>query len=198
MKKKYIALVLAFVLVAALSVGGTLAWLTAKTDAVTNIFTTAGIDITLTETFNTDTNDDGTNDKWEAQMVPGYTLSKDPKVTVKANSEACWLFVKLDKSANFDTYLTYEMADGWIQLEDDKEGTVEGVFYRQVSLATTDQEFSVLKDNQVKVKGSVTKTQMDAAETNYPTLTVTAYAHQYSKDGSNYFGVYDAWKELNS
>lgn len=197
MKKKYIALVLAFVLVAALSVGGTLAWLTATTGSVTNTFTTAGIDIELTETFNTDTNNDGTNDKWQAQMVPGYTLTKDPKVTVEANSEACWLFVKLDKSDNFDTYLTYSMAAGWTQLEDDKGNPVKGVFYRQVSAATTDQEFSVLKDNQVKVNDSVTKTQMDAVGTNSPTLTVTAYAHQYYKDGSSYFGVYDAWKELN-
>ena len=81
-------------LVAVISIGGTIAWLTDKTDAVTNTFTTSDISIELAET------------KSNFKMVPGNTIDKDPKVTVKANSEACWLFVKIEESANLDDYIT--------------------------------------------------------------------------------------------
>ena len=81
--KKKITLLLSLVLAVAMGIGGTLAWLTAKTEAVKNTFTVGNINITLTETT--------TNYK----MVPGQTIAKDPKVTVKAGSEACWLFVKI-------------------------------------------------------------------------------------------------------
>lgn len=105
MKKRTLALLVALVLVVGCIIGGTLAWLTAKTDAVVNTFTTSDIDVTLTET------------EEEYKMVPGYTIHKDPKTTVVKGSEECYLFVKVEKSANFDSYMTYEMADGWTALE---------------------------------------------------------------------------------
>ena len=58
-------------LVAVISIGGTIAWLTDQTDAVTNTFTATDIEITLTETPNTDTNNDKVNDTWKAQLIPG-------------------------------------------------------------------------------------------------------------------------------
>lgn len=99
--KKSFALILALVLVVGCVVGGTVAWLTATSDTVTNTFTTSDIKVQLKET------------KTNFKMIPGYTIEKDPKATVLAGSEECWLFVKLEKSTNFDSYLTYEMADGW-------------------------------------------------------------------------------------
>ena len=110
MKKRTLALLVALVLVVGCIIGGTLAWLTAKTDAVVNTFTTSDIDVTLTET------------EEEYKMVPGYTIHKDPNTTVVKGSEECYLFVKVEKSANFDSFMTYEMADGWTALEG-----VEGV-----------------------------------------------------------------------
>ena len=101
MKKKGLAMVLALVLLAVCAVSGTLAWLTAKSDTVVNTFTTSDIKVELTETNET------------YKMVPGYDIHKDPKAKVLAGSEECYLFVKLDKSQNFDTFLTYEMAEGW-------------------------------------------------------------------------------------
>ena len=84
MNKKIIATVGACALCVGLGVAGTLAWLTDKTESVTNTFTTSNINITLTETT-------GSN----YQMIPGFTITKDPKVTVSAGSEDCYLFVKL-------------------------------------------------------------------------------------------------------
>ena len=177
MKKKVLSIV-AVVLVLCCAIGGTLAWLTDKTASVKNTFTVGNINIELTETT--------TNYK----MVPGNTISKDPKVTVKANSEACWLFVKVEKSANFDSFMTYDMADGWTELP-----SVTGVYYREVAATTAATDFSVLQGNSVSVKDTVTKADLNALTQNtFPTLTFTAYAVQ--KDNVN--SAADAWAKANA
>ena len=151
-----------FVVLAA-SIGGTVAWLTDKTDAITNTFTTSNIDIDLTESENLD-----------LKMVPGKTITKDPKVTVNSGSEACWLFVKVEKVNNFDNFMTYEMADGWTLVPGEAN-----VYYRKVDATTENTDFAVIKNNQVTVKNSVTKADMNVlTEATYPKLTFTAYAVQ--------------------
>ena len=180
MKKKSLALLLAIAIVVVGVVAGTVAWLTDKTPSVTNTFTTSDINIELKETKN------------NFQMIPGWNIEKDPKVTVKTGSEACYLFVKLEESKNFADFMTYEMADGWEALPE-----APGVFYREVAAATTDTTFEVLKDNQVTVKDEVTKAQMNAltADT-YPTLTVTAYASQQFKNNTQEFTAAEAWANI--
>lgn len=184
MKKKTLTLLVALVLVVGCIVGGTLAWLTATSKPVVNTFTTSDIDITLTETKG--------GDKREFKMIPGWTIEKDPKVTVVEGSEDCYLFVKLDKSANFDDYMEYEMADGWTALD-----SVKGVYYRIVETNDMGTEFSVLKDNQVTVKGDVTKEMMETAKTTKPTLTVTAYASQLYKNNTETFTAAEAWTNVS-
>lgn len=88
MKKKVLSIV-AVVLVLCCAIGGTLAWLTAKSDVVTNTFAPSDINITLTETPNTDTDNDGKADAWKADMIPGFSYAKDPVVTVKGGSVDC-------------------------------------------------------------------------------------------------------------
>ena len=187
MKKKTIALVLACIICVGIGVGGTLAWLTAESEVVTNTFTTSDIKVELKETNGP-----------EYKMIPGYTISKDPKATVLAGSEECFLFVKLDKSTNFDTYLEYVIADGWTKLD----GVTDTVYYRVVD-GTTNQigtAYSVLKDDQVTVKGSVTKEQMNALDAEgavKPTLTITAYASQLHKNATTEFTAAEAWANVN-
>lgn len=181
MKKKSLALFLAIAIVVVGVVAGTVAWLTDRTAAVNNTFTTSDITIELTET---------TGESYK--MIPGWNIGKDPKVTVKAGSEACYLFVKLQKSENFDTFMTYEMADGWQALPGNA-----GVYYREVAAATADTTFEVLQGNQVSVKGEVTKAQMNGlTEDTYPTLTVTAYASQLNKNATTEFGPAAAWANI--
>ena len=181
MKKKSLALFLALALVLVGAIGGTVAWLTDSSDEVVNTFTDSDINITLTETKN------------DFKMVPGYTISKDPKVTVEAGSEKCYLFVKLEKSTNFDSFLTYGMADGWTALPG-----VDNVYYRTVDASDADQGFAVLKDDQVTVKGSVTKEMMNGlTEANYPSLTVTAYASQFNKNATETFTAAEAWANIS-
>lgn len=154
-----------FVVLAA-SIGGTVAWLTAETDTITNTFTAGDINITLTETTG-----------FSYKMVPGSTITKDPKVTVKADSEDCYLFVKIEESTNakFSDFMTYEIDNTvWSPLTG-----VSGVYYRTVLAANTVKAFDVLKGNKVTVKEGVTKAQLNAlTKETYPTLTFTAYAVQ--------------------
>ena len=183
---KTMFMILAVVLIVGISVGGTLAWLTATSGPVTNTFTTSDIDITLTETG-------ATNNAKSFKMVPGYTINKDPKATVMAGSEDCYLFVKLEESANFDDFMTYDIADGWTKLPG-----VDGVYYRTVLTAEMGTGFSVLKDDQVEVKNTVTKDHMkNLTQTTYPTLKVTAYAAQLYKNASEKFDPADAWATVN-
>ncbi len=177
MKKKVISIV-AVVLVLCCAIGGTLAWLTAKSDVVTNTFTPSNIKIELKETT-------GENYK----MIPGYTITKDPKATVLAGSEECWLFVKIEKSANFNQYLTYEPANGW-----DPVAEETNVYARRVTTAEIGTAYSVLLNNQVTVKDGVDETMMNSlTAANYPTLTITAYASQLHSSNNTDFTAKQAW-----
>ena len=168
---KALVALLALVLVIGCSLGGSLAWLTAKTDPVTNTFTVGDINISL---------DESTTDY---KIVPGVNIAKDPKVTVKANSEACWLFVKVDEakwpefkeSDGTTRKVKYAIAGGWDELEG-----VPGVYYRQVGASDNAQEFFVLAGNTVTVSENLTKSEVQGIGTgeNAPTLTFTAYAVQ--------------------
>ena len=195
MKKKTFVLLLALVLIAGAAVGGTLAWLTDTTDAVQNTFTTSDIKITLAESENL-----------KLQMVPGCTIAKDPKVTVKANSEKCYLFVKIEKSTNFDTYMEYAIDTDWKAL-----AGVDGVYYIEIDTAAEKGvAFNILgagtkafdgitytwADNQVLVKPTVTKANMEALNVEgakKPTLTFTAYAVQLYKSNGVKFTPAEAW-----
>lgn len=192
MKKKILALTLVFALALALGIGGTVAWLTAKTDSVVNTFTVGDINITLAETSsNQDTDNDPNTNSYK--MVPGATITKDPKVTVLKNSEACWLFVKVEKSTNFDTFMEYEMADGWTLVDGQTD-----VYYRTVAATSTAATtFSVIKNDSITVKSSVTKEMLTASTFTSPSLKITAYAIQSDNlknaDSTNAITDAQAW-----
>ncbi len=197
MKKKLMT-VLALVLVVAMSVAGTIAFLTDTTDPITNTFTVGKVDITLTETFNTDTDGDQKNDAWKAQLIPGTTYTKDPVVTVTADSEDCWLFVKFEENGNPSTYLTYtsnlNTANGWTQGDGTKIPL--NVWYREVDKTDTTKSFQLLAgDNTyqtgcISVKDSVNKDNMAAASA--AELVYTAYACQKAN-----MTAVDAWAAVN-
>jgi predicted ribosomally synthesized peptide with SipW-like signal peptide len=175
--KKLIVAIAALSILLCCAVGGTLAYLRDKTNTVTNTFTYGDINITLTETERV------------YKMIPGTTLPKDPKVTVEEGSEACWLFIKVEKTNNPDTYLNYSIDTTiWKALPN-----VDGVYYCEVSAVSVDTSYPVLKDNQVVVKEEITKEQMTAIGTNYPTLSFTAYAVQKE----NVADVTTAWSIAN-
>ena len=202
-KTKVLAVVLALVLVIGCAAGATLAWLTDKTDPVKNTFTYGDINIDLKEhelLANGTLGSELVTENDNYKMVPGNVLPKDPFVTVVKDSEACWLFVKIEKSANFGDFMTFTVADGWTAVPG-----VGGVYYREVTANDADQIFYVLAgddDNAngiVTVKEDVTKAMLNALDAgegaaNYPTLTFTAYAVQ--KEAAD--NAADAWAETGA
>lgn len=191
MKKKATIAVTALLLVLCFAIGGTLAWLKAETKPVVNTFTYGDINIDLSESENLN-----------LKMIPGNDITKDPKVTVEANSEACWLFVKVEKSDNYADYLAnYTIADGWNELDG-----VAGVYYREVDAATAKDgtSYQVLKGDKVTVLDKVTKSMMEDIKNStktQPTLTFTAYAVQLDGFNNPENSVEEnaalAWTEIN-
>lgn len=183
---------LALVLVMGVAVGGTIAWLTAETAPVVNTFTVGDINITLTETWNTDTDGDEVNDAWSAQLIPGFTYKKDPVVTVKANSVDCYLFVKFEESEGLSDYLIYTSnleGNGWTQGRE--FDITSNVWYRIVNTSDADQSWEMLANNQVSVSDTLTKDDMP--ESGDLSLTYTAYACQLYKSNGTTFEVDEAW-----
>lgn len=192
MKKKVLSIV-AVVLVLCCAIGGTLAWLTAKSDVVTNTFAPSDINITLTETPNTDTDNDGKADAWKADMIPGFSYAKDPVVTVKGGSVDCYLFVKFEENGNPATYLTYTStlttANGWTQGDD--MNIPSNVWYRVVKATDTTKTWNLLAGDTIAVKDTVTKDNMATAAN--AELVYTAYATQLYKSNGVEFSAAEAW-----
>lgn len=202
--KKIVLMATSMALVAALAVGGTLAYLTSKTDVITNTFTVGKVAITLTETWNTDSNGDNVNDSWSAQLMPGHTYTKDPTVTVSSDSEKCYLFVKVTETNNPGTYLSYSYTmaaadSGWTKWTDATGiGDNDAVYYRVVEKSENDQSWSLLTGNKVTVRDTVGgKVSMPAANST-PSIAFQAYAIQF--DGftatSDKSAVVVAWEAL--
>lgn len=189
---KIILLFLAFTLVFGAAVGGTVAWLMADTDPVVNTFTYGNIEIDLEETDTEKDNDDDPNTN-TYEMFPGRAISKDPRVIVRAENEACWLFVRITQSSNFGDFMTYDVADGWAQLRDENGDAVSGVWYMEVEedRDSQDKTVSVLKDDCVTVKDEVTREMLQnlSDSGDYPTMTFVAYAVQRESIDS----AYEAW-----
>lgn len=186
MKKKILVSVVATSLLIGSVFGGTLAYLMDTTDEVKNTFTVGDVSIELAETTH------------DFKMVPSVEIAKDPVVTVDKDSEASWIFVKVEESDNLDDFIQYSIASGWTELE-------TGVYYREftpVENATSDTEYHVLTNDKVLTLASVTKEKLEAltADT-MPTLTFTAYAIQKADfietvDGKT--GVQRAWDAVKT
>lgn len=107
-KRNLLTLVLALVLVAALAVGGTLAYFT-DSDDVNNTFTMGHVDIDLQES------NDGVN--WENNgltynnVLPGNTEKKMAQVVVGENSEDCYVMVSVSIAANEGSTISPENID---------------------------------------------------------------------------------------
>lgn len=123
MKKKILALVLCVALAAVAIVGGTLAYFT-DTDDQTNTFTMGNVGIYLRESKVkrgedgqpvVETKDNGENRETGKDQTyhvfPGQSYTKDPTITVKSDSEDCWLVATVTISNRNDLYALYKDTD---------------------------------------------------------------------------------------
>ena len=89
-KKKIAIAIAAAALAGTCAIGGTLAWLT-DTANVTNAFTVGAVDVDVKETK-----------KGPYKIYPGAEIAKDPTLTVKADSENCYLFAYIDDGLSLE------------------------------------------------------------------------------------------------
>jgi hypothetical protein len=174
--KKTQWLILVAALVLSLGIGSTVAFIVASSNVVQNTFTVGNVSISLNETTGS-----------EYVMAPGTILKKNPTVTVEKGSDACWLFVRMQKTAGFDDYCTCEIDGGWTLLNGQN-----GVFYRKVDRAEAAKVYRILKDDRVFVKDTLTEEQLGVIQVP-PTLSFTAYAIQ--REGID--TPQQAWQLLN-
>ena len=149
-----------------------------KQDTFNVEFIAGNIELTLSDSGN------------EFVMVPGKVITKDTKVTVKAKSEACYVFIKLENLDDFNKYFDYELTDGWKELVDNPE-----VYYCELPKTTIDTDIYIFNNNQIMVKESVTKQDLEELNGNNITLNFTAYAVQKTNEVSN---ETDAWELINN
>ena len=178
MKKKILLVGLLVVLVAAVSVGLTVAFLTSQS-SVTNTFTVGDVAITLDEA-KVDANGDPVTPAERVtantyKLIPGHSYTKDPQIHVDAASEDCYLFVKVEDglaAIEADQTIAAQMAaNGW--------KTVPGVSNVYVYATGSDAKTIVSKGANINVFDSF-KLKGDADTAAYKTaqIVVTAYAIQ--------------------
>ena len=196
MKKKLMT-VLALVLVIAMSVAGTYAYLTSQ-DTVTNTFTVGNVQIKLDEAkANADGSlyDNGVTrvDANSYKLLPGHKYNKDPMVTVLKGSESSYvkMTVTFSKAAALDAIFAPNGAEllkifngydstNWIykgNTEDTTANTRTYEFWYKETVAALDADVALdaLFDS-ITVPGTIDNAQLATIEG--MTITVNAYAIQ--------------------
>lgn len=219
--RKILVSLAALALVAAISVGGTLAYLTQQ-KTVTNTFTVGNIKITLDEA---QLDKDGMNllnkdnkvvtdvalaartNENTYKLMPGHTYVKDPTIHVEAKSEDSYIFVKVVNGisgleATGNTTIAEQLKNnGWTPLMDDNNTAVADVYVYAKNGAkgytTSDSVVDLKVFDSFKLADTAETNKIKEGTTSYEyqgaTITVTAYAVQM--DG--FKTAYEAWHAAN-
>ena len=183
--KKILTMALAAVLLVAVSVGGTIAYLKAETPAITNVFTPSEIEVTLSEDVPVDQS---------AQIIPGVNIPKDPEVTADADVPY-YVFVKITEK-DWNSNLTWDVDRTKWSVHQEKDANGIMIIYKEMvnggELAAT----TILANNEIVVSPDMLESQMPTAEP-YPTLAFAAYAVQMQKNATENFTVAEAWAEAS-
>lgn len=147
------------------SIAGTVAWLTAQTDPVTNTFTVGNIEIALAETTS------------GYKIVPGATDQKDPTVTVKSGSEKCYVYVTVENNLKIgtDTVATVNIdSTKWTQVATSGNTTLYR-YFEVVDASTADKTCAVFTT--VTYDGEkITKDNIQSLADK--TIVIDSFAHQ--------------------
>ena len=173
------------ILLVAGTVMGTVAYLTAETDTVTNTFTFGNVDIAMddvkTDLYGKPVEGAARVISNNYKLVPNNTYKKDTTIYVTKGSEACYLFVKVETTVeDNENVLTYNFKDGWKSLGNGVycyETTVDA------SAATANVSVSVIDSL------TVANTATDLSAFNEKTVTVIGYAVQ----AAGFEEAEDAW-----
>ena len=188
-KKKVLLGILALVLVAAISVGGTLAWMTDTTGVVQNTFTSGKVDIDLKEHelikdgvgafTKVDTSKETVSNEGY-KLIPGREAQKDPFVKVLTGSEDCFIYIEVVEENNTleegkeGKIVQWEAAQGWTLLTG-KTGKNDGAVYYYNTKQAAGATVKFLANDKVTINPNFEKL---ADETKAPVLKFYAYAVQ--------------------
>lgn len=186
--RKILVSLAALALVAAISIGGTIAYLTSA-EKVTNTFTVGHVQITLDEKkVDVDGKEIANSNRVHGnqyKLMPGHEYTKDPTVHFAAGSEASYIFVKVENgisgieaatdTTNQNGYKTIAdqiVANNWKTLTGET-----GVYFKKVNAnnGNTAIDYQVFANFKLADDADTTnKTENYAAKN----ITVTAYAIQ--------------------
>lgn len=201
--KKIVALLLCAVLLIGASVAGTLAYLTSQA-TVTNSFTVGkvvlggeneqGLDEAKVDEYGVADSSAARVTTNTYKLIPGHTYTKDPTVHVGANSEACWLFVKVEngiagiEAATTDGEDPYTniagqiVANGWTKLDGETD-----IYYKEAAKTGDDgADYVVFRNFRLAT---------DAAVSSYASAKITVTAFAIQKDGLTMAQAWAALKE---
>ena len=177
-KTKALALALCAVLLVVSTVFVTMAYLTSKTDVVTNTFTVGKVTITLdeAEVDLMGVKDGDARVKANVyKLIPGHTYIKDPTIHVAGDSENCWLFVKVENGLediiDAKTIEDQMNDNGWSLVADETN------IYAYEEIATAKTGDYKVFDN-FKLKGDAVVSSYATADNEDSVINVTAYAIQ--------------------
>ena len=198
MKKSVKALLLtlcAVVLVVA-TVFTTLAFMTSRTNTITNTFSVGNISITLDEAdvdevgVLVSTKDVRVNENQTYKLVPGKEYVKDPTVHVTANSEDSWVFVKYTNTLEDGAIASGMTVDteNWNELV--LEDVDYKVYYRQYAKNAEKVDYKLFTTDEFEVANITGETLNTKAHDK--TISVQAFAIQ--DDGFD--NASKAWEAL--
>lgn len=197
-KTKALVLALCAVLLVVTTVFVTMAFLTSE-DSVQNTFTVGEVTISLDELDVDDSDKDGsTTDRDKAneyKLIPGKTYTKDPTIHVGANSEPCYLFVKVENGlvnaeADGNTTIAKQMENkGWFPVN----GTEDVYYYgTSTTIAAVNGGQDKVVFNEFTIDDSVEAD--DLVKYADKEIKVTAYAIQ--AEGFENTAIADIWAEF--
>lgn len=172
--KKAAAGALAGVMIMACSIGGTMAWLSAKSNTVENTFTVGKVAIELYET-----KDGKTVDGLDLKGIPGETLGKNPTVKMLKGSEDSYVYVQVieknNTTADGKQIVEWTPDTAWKLIDEDHNiYTKEGSMYAQ----NFDLTVKFLKGDEVKINEKLTSEDVAALDGQLPELNFQAAAVQ--------------------
>lgn len=185
-RTKALLLVLSALLLIVSTVFATMAYLT-STAEVTNTFSVGNVTISMDEAKVTEYGVVEGATRVTAntyKLIPGHTYTKDPTVVVEADSEKCYVFVRIvNEIATIESGTTIESqiaTNGWTLLD----GTTD-VFYKVVDTSAADQKLVVFEEFTIATNAKV-------ADYLNKTIKVKAYAIQFDGFDGNVSGAWTA------
>ncbi|MBR6280985.1 MAG: SipW-dependent-type signal peptide-containing protein [Lachnospiraceae bacterium] len=187
---KLVATLGAVALVAAIGLGSTLAYLTDKTETVTNTFTLGNVSFNkqlgggLAENPVTEVNGeyvilDKDKDTWVqtntyTKVTPNEEVEKNPTAFIGSDSENAWLFVRVSKSSDFAA-ITFNSAftkvgetDKYTDLRLTEEAVKNGKYeiFNHVTVANLDSTHAAKLDD-ITIKAALVQAEGVSAEAAY-------------------------------